>query len=1363
MRYLQWSLLASTLWHVGQAAVRSKRWLVAEDGHVAEEPQEPRLLRSETHGRIRTGSLQERQQDCDNPPCPVDCALSDWSPWATCSPFCQGTTKRNRTVLREPENGGLVCGKVAQVKNCSNECVDCEWDNFTEWGECSVSCGGGLEKRSRDVKVKQVGGGTNCSGNSTEERACNTQTCTVDCEWDEWGLWTPCSKSCGSSVKKRSRAIKIPKANGGKDCVGVADDERICQKPQCPKDCVVTEWTDWSPCKPYCLGKQTRKRNVTVENAFGGQACPDLEDSRVCSHYCVDCKWSDWTDFTKCSKSCEGGKKSRAREQNFQLRETPSALVPGYTLLGPGQCQDFYQTTKDADAASPEACAKTCSADVQCSFFSLNLGVACNKYNASVGECELRPRGQSSHKSYRKEQWTQTFGYELKRNQKCTKPRAEKLALKEARAVCSADEKCGGLYDSGCLGSAVLCDGFGNDTEVGSCMHRKVEIGGGETCTGNAQQVEDCNIQLCPINCKMGDWSAWGECAPSCNGTETRSRPILQEARNGGTPCGETVEQKPCSKICVDCRWSDWSAWDTCSASCAGGLYSRSRYIAVQAEGPGKKCEGNSSEIEACNTEFCPSDCETSGWSQWTDCEPYCNGTQNRSRVIQKPAAYGGAGCGALSEMRTCANFCMDCQLSSWSDWTSCSLTCAGGLRQRSRNEVFVQRKKVMPNEESETNGESQNEENMASLLETGEGSAAFGYEKKLGVRCDLEHQQTKDGAGQTPDEAEGACSADHNCGGLYDKGCNGWLTICTVGLMLEAEADSCAYVKKEIGDGQPCTGDIFESEDCSSELCPVDCKHSDWTEWTECNPFCQGVMNRSRKILEHPANGGAACGTIAEVQNCSNECVDCQWGSWGTWSSCSVSCGGSTQHRSRVQLVPQAGRGLPCEGSESASKPCGEISCPVDCKMEDWSDWTECTPYCSGTQMRSRGVVSEPLAGGQPCGEASIVVNCSNACVDCEVSPWSVWSLCSASCGSGRQSRSRLVLVEAEGQGAACPEDLEDQKEGCNSEDCPVDCGWADWSPWNGCSVTCGGGNKTRTRGKTRMEQFGGSPCEGEESEAGSCSEIACPQDCLWSDWGAWGNCSKSCGGGNQSRYRYVTQIALGDGTNCSGEARDLQKSNEEACTKDCEFMDWEDWSECSMSCGIGNRSRTRETNAEVNGGTPCDPAVPTRQSEECRLPCPRDCVWGDWGVWTNCSKSCGEGVSAGSSTRHRVEAITAAFGGADCEGSTLQHQRCNDQPCPIDCEWKDWTAWTECVQPCGGEGSRQRSRNSTEAMHGGEDCIGESTEVSHCTVLGGCSVNCTWEDWNEWTACSASSVSWPMKQLDHMAYIVSVSQRKR
>ena len=53
-----------------------------------------------------------------------------------------------------------------------------------------------------------------------------------------------------------------------------------------------------------------------------------------------------------------------------------------------------------------------------------------------------------------------------------------------------------------------------------------------------------------------------------------------------------------------------------------------------------------------------------------------------------------------------------------------------------------------------------------------------------------------------------------------------------------------------------------------------------------------------------------------SETNEMRKVCATGQWGSWGSWSSCSVSCGGSTQHRSRVQLVPQAGRGLPCEGT---------------------------------------------------------------------------------------------------------------------------------------------------------------------------------------------------------------------------------------------------------------------------------------------------------------------------------------------------------------------------------------------------------------------------------------------------------------
>ena len=57
------------------------------------------------------------------------------------------------------------------------------------------------------------------------------------------------------------------------------------------------------------------------------------------------------------------------------------------------------------------------------------------------------------------------------------------------------------------------------------------------------------------------------------------------------------------------------------------------------------------------------------------------------------------------------------------------------------------------------------------------------------------------------------------------------------------------------------------------------------------------------------------------------------------------------------------------------------------------------------------------------------------------------------------------------------------------------IDGGFSDWSVWTECSVTCGGGEQTRTRTCSNPEpQNGGNDCVGDLEESQTCSTDACP-----------------------------------------------------------------------------------------------------------------------------------------------------------------------------------------------------------------------------------------------------------------------------
>uniref|UniRef100_A0A8C3DQA4 Hemicentin-1 n=1 Tax=Corvus moneduloides TaxID=1196302 RepID=A0A8C3DQA4_CORMO len=333
--------------------------------------------------------------------------------------------------------------------------------------------------------------------------------------------------------------------------------------------------------------------------------------------------------------------------------------------------------------------------------------------------------------------------------------------------------------------------------------------------------------------------------------------------------------------------------------------------------------------------------------------------------------------------------------------------------------------------------------------------------------------------------------------------------------------------------------------------------------------------------------------------------------------------------------------------------------------------------------------------------------------------SSWLEWRACSVTCGQGVQERVRQCdsPVPANG-GRGCQGPHTDLRS-CQRQPCPVDGSWSEWGLWEECSRSCGQGNRTRSRTCSNpLAQHGGKPCEGSALESVMCNLRPCPVPGEWSPWAPWGPCSATCGKGTQTRLRLCASPAPAHGgPACRGPDTQLQLCHRRRCPVDGKWSPWSSWSACSVSCGGGSRQRTRHCSdpAPQFGGRKCEGS--DIQMDFCNSdPCPVHGNWGPWSSWGTCSRTC----NGGQARRYRsCDNPRPASGGRACAGADVQIQRCSTDLCPVDGNWGQWQSWSQCSASCGGgEQTRVRLCSSPAPLNHGRPCPGDSSQISRCNT---------------------------------------------
>uniref|UniRef100_A0A4W4FBY4 Thrombospondin type-1 domain-containing protein 7A n=1 Tax=Electrophorus electricus TaxID=8005 RepID=A0A4W4FBY4_ELEEL len=671
-------------------------------------------------------------------PCKKDCIVTPFSEWSACPVSCEpgdggrkSMQSRFRIVIQRPAYGGLDCPEVLyEERECeslplSSLCPGYRWKTH-KWRRCQMvpwsirrenkgaqeTCGVGLQTRAvscrqLDSSIADVDQCLKFAGSMPAVSQQCQLPCRDDCQLTIWSKFSSCTADC-VGVRTRRRAL-VGKSKRKDKCKN-GQVYPLSETQYCPcdkynaqpvgnwSDCILPEGRLEGPAGAAGLpGVRVHEGSRECGQGYRYQAvvCYDqgsrlVETSRCNSHgyieeACVipcpsDCKLSEWSNWSRCSKSCGSGVKVRSK----WLREKPyNGGRPCPKLDHISQVYEVVPCVSDCSqymwVAEPWSAWKVSNMDLKenCGDGVQTRRVRCMLNTADgptdtvedyLCDPEEMPPGTRESRLPCPEDcvlsdWSPWTPCELPCSGRAERQRtAYTLRLpKEGRDCprsteaepCVLNRNCHhysyNITDwSTCQLSANAVCGNGLKTRMLDCVRSDgksvdlkfcKELGLERTWRMNTS----CAVE-CPVNCQLSEWSPWTECSQSCGleGKMFRRRTVLQASQGDGRPCPRQLEQwKPCPvRPCYRWQYSPWSECRVEDVVCGEGRRFRNLSCFVSdgsSDEQGSRVDeelcasleqavdGDQTIIleEAC-TLPCPGDCYLMEWSDWSVCQGVC-------------------------------------------------------------------------------------------------------------------------------------------------------------------------------------------------------------------------------------------------------------------------------------------------------------------------------------------------------------------------------------------------------------------------------------------------------------------------------------------------------------------------------------------------------------------------------------------------------------------------------------------------------------------------------------------------------------------------------------------------------------------